>query len=164
MKMRLINMLMITGLVFVSCKRETAYIYEVDPVKVKKDQTGKNVPKSTVEFISIAYSDLTGKTITQTMLSQLSLIYLSFGDKRLVEDMLIKNLLNAPEVKERMESNQQMRGDIPAFVRALYLKLFNREPNELELWTTGQKITSNTALEPVMVYYAMMTSDEYRYY
>jgi hypothetical protein len=147
-----------------SCKRETEYIYEVNPVQVKKDQTGKNVPKSTVEFISIAYSDLTGKTITQNMLSQLSLLYVSFGDKRLLEDMLIRNLLNSQEVQNLLESNEEMRADIPAFITSVYLKLFNRDPNELELWTVGQKISANPDMRPVMVYYAMMTSDEYRYY
>jgi len=76
----------------VSCKKDTEYIYEVDPVTVRKDDNLKSVEKTTVEFISIAYADVFGQTISQNQLGQLSLLYLSFGDKRLIEDMLIKNM------------------------------------------------------------------------
>jgi len=159
----------ISGILFIcllslACKKETTYIYELDPVQVKKDQSQKQTPKSTTEFISIAYSDVTGKTISQNTLSQLSLLYVAFGDKKLLEDMLVRNFLKMPEALERIETNEQMREDIPAFVKAMYAKLYNREPNELELWTVSQKIQKNAELSPVMVYYSMMTSDEYRFY
>jgi hypothetical protein len=145
-----------------SCKKETIFVYEVDPVTARKDQNGKNIPKSTVEFVSIAYSDLFGSSIDQNNLSRLTLLYLAFGDKRFIEDMLIKNMLNAPDVE--ITSNTAMRSDAPLFVTRIYQRLYNRDPNELEAFTLAEFITDDPSLTPELVYYSMMTSDEYRYY
>jgi len=146
----------------VSCKKDTEYIYEVDPVTVRKDDNLKSVEKTTVEFISIAYADVFGQTISQNQLGQLSLLYLSFGDKRLIEDMLIKNMFNSQSIQ--LPSEETMRADVTTFVNSIYLKLFNRLPNELEAFTLKKKISDNTSIMPDMVYYSMMTSDEYRFY
>lgn len=145
-----------------SCKKETIFVYEVDPVTARKDQNGKNIPKSTVEFVSIAYSDLFGSSIDQNNLSRLTLLYLAFGDKRFIEDVLIKNMLNAPDVE--ITSNTAMRSDVPLFVTRIYQRLYNRDPNELEAFTLAEFITDDPSLTPELVYYSMMTSDEYRYY
>lgn len=150
------------ALLFQSCKKETDYIYEVDPVQVVKDQTNKDISKSTIEFLSIAYSDIFGSTITQNQLNRLSLLYLAFGDKKLLEDLLIKNMINRPE--SQLPSNAVMRADVAAYVKSTYIKLFNREPNELEAYTLKKNIDDNADMTSVMVYYSMMTSDEYRYY
>ncbi len=149
-------------LIFQSCKKETEYIYEVDSTQVEKDQTNKDISKSTIEFLSIAYSDIFGSTITQNQLNRLSLLYLAFGDKKLLEDLLIKNMINRPE--SQLPSNATMRADVAAYVKSTYIKLFNREPNELEAYTLKKNIDENADLTSVMVYYSMMTSDEYRYY
>lgn len=145
-----------------SCKKETDFVYEVNDVQVSKDKIGKGIPKTTVEFISIAYSDLVGSTISQNDLSRVTLLYLAFGDKRLIEDLLIKNIVNSPVVN--IPAEEVMRNDISAFINSTYLKLFNREPNEVELYTLSKQISENTNITPKLVYYAMMTSDEYRYY
>ncbi|MFM2285182.1 MAG: hypothetical protein RLZZ543_679 [Bacteroidota bacterium] len=145
-----------------ACNKEKDYIFEVDPIDVQKDQIGKGIPKSTVEFLSIAYSDIFGSSITQNDLNRLSLLYLAFGDKKLLEDLLIKNMINRPE--SQLPTNAVMRADVAAFVKATYLKLYNREPNELEAYTLKKNIDDNADMTSVMVYYAMMTSDEYRYY
>jgi hypothetical protein len=145
-----------------SCKKETDFVYEVNDVQVSKDKIGKGIPKTTVEFISIAYSDLVGSTISQNDLSRVTLLYLAFGDKRLIEDLLIKNIVNSPVVN--IPTEEVMRNDISAFINSTYLKLFNREPNEVELFTLQKQISENTNITPKLVYYAMMTSDEYRYY
>lgn len=149
-------------IVFQSCKKETDYIYEVDPIQVEKDQTNKDISKSTIEFLSIAYSDIFGSTITQNQLNRLSLLYLAFGDKKLLEDLLIKNMINRPE--SQLPSDAVMRADVAAYVKSTYIKLFNREPNELEAYTLKKNIDDNADMTSVMVYYSMMTSDEYRYY
>jgi hypothetical protein len=148
--------------VFTSCKKETEYIYEVNDVQVRQDATGKGFPKSTIEFLSIAYSDIYGNTISQNQLNRLSLLYLAFGDKKLLEDLLIKNMINRPEAL--LPSNQTMRSDVDLFVVNAYQKLYNRSPNELEVFTLKKNINENAQMTAVMVYYAMMTSDEYRYY
>jgi hypothetical protein len=145
-----------------SCKKETDFVYEVNDVQVSKEKIGKGIPKTTVEFISIAYSDLVGSTISQNDLSRVTLLYLAFGDKRLIEDLLIKNIVNSPVVN--IPTEEVMRNDITAFINSTYLKLFNREPNEVELYTLRKQISENTNITPKLVYYAMMTSDEYRYY
>jgi len=145
-----------------SCKKETDYIYDVDKVTVQKDKIGKGVNKSTIEFISIAYSDVFQTTISQDQLSRVSLLYNSFGDKRLLEDLLIKNMLNSPSVE--LPDDASMRADITGFISATFRKLFNREPNELELFELKKRIENSASLSPDMVYYALMTSDEYRFY
>lgn len=144
------------------CKKETTYIYEVDDVQVKKDQSEKTVSKTMVEFISIAYADVFGLTISQNDLGLLSLLYLAFGDKVLIEDVLVKNMLNSPEAN--LPSDLEMRSDVGLYVKNIYLKLYNREPNELENFTLTKKITDNPDMTSAMVYYAMMTSNEYRFY
>lgn len=147
---------------FNSCKKETEYIYEVNDVQVSQENIGKGFPKSTIEFLSIAYSDIFGNTISQNQLNRLSLLYLAFGDKKLLEDLLIKNMINRPE--SLLPSNQTMRADVDLFVVNAYQKLYNRSPNELEVFTLKKNINENAQMTAVMVYYAMMTSDEYRYY
>lgn len=146
----------------IGCKKEVEYIYEVDDVRVTKDQSEKTVSKTMVEFISIAYADVFGLTISQNDLGMLSLLYLAFGDKVLIEDVLVKNMLNSTEAN--LPSDAEMRSNIAQYVRNTYLKLYNREPNELESFTLNKKISENTEMTSAMVYYAMMTSNEYRFY
>ena len=160
--MKKILFVFLISIVFTSCKKETEYIYEVNDVQVSQEDIGKGIPKSTIEFLSIAYSDIFGNTISQNQLNRLSLLYLAFGDKKLLEDLLIKNMINRPE--SLLPSNQTMRADVDLFIVNAYQKLYNRSPNELEVFTLKKNINENAQMTAVMVYYAMMTSDEYRYY
>ena len=160
--MKKIIFVFLISIVFNSCKKETEYIYEVNDVQVSQENIGKGIPKSTIEFLSIAYSDIFGNTISQNQLNRLSLLYLAFGDKKLLEDLLIKNMINRPE--SLLPSNQTMRADVDLFIVNAYQKLYNRSPNELEVFTLKKNINENAQMTAVMVYYAMMTSDEYRYY
>ena len=160
--MKKIIFVFLISIVFNSCKKETEYIYEVNDVQVSQEDIGKGIPKSTIEFLSIAYSDIFGNTISQNQLNRLSLLYLAFGDKKLLEDLLIKNMINRPE--SLLPSNQTMRADVDLFIVNAYQKLYNRSPNELEVFTLKKNINENAQMTSVMVYYAMMTSDEYRYY
>jgi hypothetical protein len=160
--MKKIIFVFLISIVFNSCKKETEYIYEVNDVQVSQEDIGKGIPKSTIEFLSIAYSDIFGNTISQNQLNRLSLLYLAFGDKKLLEDLLIKNMINRPE--SLLPSNQTMRADVDLFIVNAYQKLYNRSPNELEVFTLKKNINENAQMTAVIVYYAMMTSDEYRYY
>lgn len=145
---------------FGACKKE--YIYEVNNVDVTQNSANKNSVKSTTEFVSIAYTDIYGSTIPQNYLDQLSLAYLAFGDKKLMEDIIIKNMLNAPGVQ--LPTQAQMQADIDGFVTAAYKKFYNRLPSEYELWQMRQYIAADNQVTPELVYYAFLTSDEYRYY
>lgn len=105
--------LFFTATIF-SCKKETTYTYGVNDVTVT--QTGVNKPnvKNTIEFISIAYSDLFGTTIGATELTELSLCYLAFGDKKFIEDLIIRNFLNKTGVIIPLQAT--MTADVNAFV------------------------------------------------
>jgi hypothetical protein len=76
--------------------------------------------------------------------------------------MIILNLLNKPGVKIPAEA--EMMADPGAFVDATYRKLYVRDPSQFERWWLSNKISTDTALSPELVYYSLMTSDEYRYY
>lgn len=71
-------------------------------------------------------------------------------------------MLNSANVQ--FVSNTAMRADVEGFVNTIYQRIFNREPNELEAYTLARSITDDISLTPVVIYYSMMTSDEYRYY
>lgn len=146
----------------IACSKEKVYTYEVNPVTVGEDGNTKQHVKTTLEFISIAYSDLFGTSITSAELQKLNIAYTSFGDKKLIEDMIIRNFLNTPGVK--IPTVASMKSNADSFVIDTYKKLFNRTPDEFEKYFLTTMINTNTAITPEMIYYSMMTSNEYRYY
>lgn len=145
-----------------ACKKEPVYVYEVDDVTVRKPDSEKKNVKSTTEFISIAYSDLFGSQITQAKLVNLQLAYAAFGDLKLMEELIIKNFLNESGVD--IPSNTEMRNDAGKFVDDSYIKFYNRRPDEFEKWHVVSVINDDTQLTPELIWFAMMTSNEYRYY
>lgn len=145
-----------------ACKKEYDYVYDVNPVTVNQGTGTKANVKTTTEFVSIAYKDIFGSTISANYMNQLSLAYLSFGDKKLIEDIIIKNMLNLPGAQ--IPTPQQMAADIDGFTTASYKKFYNREPSEFELWKMKELITSDNTVTPELIYYAFLTSNEYRYY
>jgi len=161
------NILYILFLFFVvaisSCKKDPSYVYDVNDVNVTQPGVSKPNVKSTLEFISIAYSDLFGTTISAGELTDLSLAYLSFGDKKFIEDLIIRNFLNKTGVI--IPSQSTMTSDVSKFVSDTYRKFYNRDPNEFEKWQVVNYINGNIAnITPELIYYSFMTSDEYRYY
>jgi len=147
---------------FVSCKKEAQFVYETNPVDVKQDGADKANVKSTLEFVSIAYTDVFGKEIPNAKLVNLTTAYLAFGDKKLVEDMIVRNFLN--DSTATIPTMQQMRSNVPQFVSTTYNKLLNRNPNEFEKFYISNIIEKDATVSPVMLYYAIMTCNEYRYY
>lgn len=162
---KLINrsfLLLFAFLAFASCKKEKIYVYDVNDVTIRQPDADKPNVKSTTEFISIAYSDLFGTQITQGKLVNLQLAYAAFGDLKLIEEMIIKNFLNESGVD--IPSNSEMRGDVEKFVDDSYIKFYNRRPNEFEKWHVVSAINDDTQLTPELLWFSMMTSNEYRYY
>jgi hypothetical protein len=145
-----------------SCKKEVIYTYEVNDVDVAQPGATKPNVKSDLEVLSIAYSDLFGATIPSDELEALALTYQSFGDKRLVMDMVILNFLDDPNVQ--IPSDATMRSNVESFVDASYRKFFVREPSAFERWFVSDLIRKDAGLTPDLVYYAFMTSVEYRFY
>ncbi len=158
------NLLTVCFLVILSggCTKEKTFVYEVQDETIRAESGDKATAKTTTEFISIAYSDLFGTTISQDKLFKLNKAYTSFGDKKLIEDRIIRNFLNAPGVL--LPSDQDMRDDIGVFVVNAYKKFFNRLPDEFEKYYLVNLIQTDTNITAVDVYYAIMTSNEYRYY
>mgnify|MGYP003553565906 CR=1 FL=1 len=146
----------------VACKKEKTYVYGVNDVTVKQDGANKPSVKTTTEFISIAYADIFGTTITANDLTQLSLLYSAFGDKKLMENLIIKNFLNAQGTQ--IPSKAQMQQNTEQFLKETYTKFLNRTPNEFELYGTKNIIQADSTISPELIYYGMLTSNEYRHY
>ena len=154
--------LLVASALFTGCKKDPKYVYGVNDVSVNQPGVSKPNVKSTIEFISIAYSDLFGTSISASDLTDLSLCYLAFGDKKFIEDLIIRNFLNKTGVI--IPTLATMNADISGFVQATYRKFYNRDPNEFEKWQVVNYITTTSNITPELVYYSFMTSDEYRYY
>ena len=154
---------LLVGLQFLNgCKKEEVYTYGVNDVDVAQPGAIKPHVKTDLEVISIAYSDLFGTSISNQDLDILSAVYQSFGDKRMVIDMIILNYLNAPNVQ--VPTAAVMRGNIGSFVSECYRKFFVRQPTAFEAWFVTDLIEKDAAITPDLVYYAFMTSAEYRFY
>ncbi len=149
-------------LAFFSCSEEKKYQYGIEPVDVNQGGGQKTNQKSTTEFISIAYSDLYGSVIPQTKLVNLSVAYSSFGDLKMIEKRIIANFLNDTTI--HLPSSPSVNGDTTLFITNAYKKFFNREPNEFEKFKWQELISTNTSVTPMTIYFALMTSDEYRFY
>jgi len=150
-------------LILFSCKKEKDIIYQLNDVRIEQNSINKDHLKSTTEFIAIAYSDIFGTVIPTNKLADLTTIYKGFGDKKLIEQMVIKNFLNEPiNLIPVIDRTSEIA--IESFVTDVYKKLYNRDPNEYELWFVADIITKDNNLTAELVYYSLMTSNEYRYY
>jgi len=149
-------------LILFSCKKEKQ-IFHVHNVNIEQNAVNKNHLKSTTEFLSIAYSDIFGTVISTKKLYDLSIIHSSFGDKKLIQEMIIKNFLNDPGVQIPLLDTTSIITDT-AFVRKTYKKLYNRTPDDYELWFIANMIEKDSDLTAEHIYFSLMTADEYRYY
>ena len=150
-------------IIFVSCKKEKKAIYELNDVNIEQNSPHKDHLKNTTEFISIAYSDIFGTVISTSKLFDLTEIYKAFGDKILMEEMVIKNFLNEP-TNIIPAIDRSSSATIENFVTDTYKKLFNRNPDEYELWFVTDMIEKDADLTSELIYFSLMTASEYRYY
>jgi hypothetical protein len=150
-------------LILFSCKKEKKVTYNINDVNITQNAVVKDHLKSTTEFISIAYSDIFGTVITTNKLAELSTMYKAFGDKKLIEEMVIKNFLNEPTI-QIPQIDRTSVATIQNFVTDSYKKLFNRTPDEYELWYVAESIVMDSDLTAELVYFSLMTANEYRYY
>ena len=150
-------------LVLVSCKKEKDVTYQLDDVTIENNTANKDHLKTTTEFISIAYSDIFGTVISANKLADLTKIYKAFGDKKLIEQMVIKNFLNEPSI-QIPQIDRSSISTINSFVQNIYIKLYNRTPDEYEIWFVSNMIENDSDLTSELIYFSLMTSNEYRYY
>lgn len=150
---------------------EKQHIFDLEDVKVNNQKVQKSNAKSDIEYLSVAYSDLFGETISNDELNLRLNTYVAVGDKQAVMDMFIRNMLNIDESALACDAPSRvvpcpetMRETPEQFIAETYKKFFVREPSlyELEFWK--RKIEESETLTPELVYYAFMTSKEYRYY
>ena len=146
-----------------SCsKTESIYLYEVNEVEITQPGVDKKGLKGDLEFISLAYSDLFGSTLSENQLLALVGGYNAVGDKGLIADIIVRNFLNSPGAD--VPSVEQMKADVSAFIKATYRRFYVREPGEYELWYFENLIAEDPDITPEIIYYAFLTSDEYRYF
>ena len=106
-------------LLLFSCKKEKKITYHLNDVTIEKNTANKDHLKSTIEFISIAYSDIFGTVISTNKLAELSQIYKAFGDKKLIEQMVIKNFLNESSI-QIPQIDRSSSSTINIFVQNMY--------------------------------------------
>ncbi len=150
-------------LLLFSCQKEKKIAYQLNDVTIENNIANKDHLKSTIEFISIAYSDIFGTVISTNKLADLSTIYKAFGDKKLIEQMVIKNFLNEPSI-QIPQIDRSSTSTINSFVQNAYTKLYNRTPDEYELWFISNMIEKDTDVTSELIYFSLMTANEYRYY
>jgi hypothetical protein len=146
--------LALVAFLFTACEKEVDYLYEVNPVTVQ-------APGS-VEFLTIAWADLFGTQIPQQELAKLNTVYVAFGDKKMIEDRILLNFLSKPGVQIPTQTN--VSGDTLLYINNTYKKLYNRDANAFEKYYLKEQIRLNASMTSKVIWYALMTSDEYRYY
>ena len=80
-----------------------------------------------------------------------------------MEEMVIKNFLNEP-TNIIPAIDRSSSATIENFVTDTYKKLFNRNPDEYELWFVTDMIEKDADLTSELIYFSLMTASEYRYY
>lgn len=153
-----ITLLFLFAFAVFSCKKEDEYIYAVNTETISEAGVKKPYVKSNTEFISITYTDIFGATVPSSQLTKLQIGYLSFGDKGVLEDLLIRSFLN----KSGKTLPTTIGSDVKLFVSDAYKKIYNRLPNEYEIYYLENLISKNPTITAEMFYYALMTSNEYR--
>ena len=101
--------------------------------------------------------------ISTNKLAELTKIYKAFGDKKLIEQMVIKNFLNEPSI-QIPQIDRTSISTINSFVQNMYTKLYNRTPDEYELWFVSNMSENDSDLTSELIYFSLMTANEYRYY
>ena len=146
----------------VACKVQELNVYEIEDFHVEEYVGTKQNLKSDIQFISIAYSDLFGKEIPSDELNYYMESYDSIGDKTLIIDIIVRAFLNNEQVE--IPTDSFMRSDPETFIRNTYKKFLVRQPSDAEVWYFKNIISNHQELKPITVYYAVIISDEYRYY
>lgn len=149
-------------LISLSCNKEVVNVYEIDRVDLYGSASEKKNLKNDEQFIAILYRDLFNESIGSDEMEVLFATYASVGDKPLIIDEIIKSLLSQSEVE--IATMAEMRDDPDGFINDVFERFLIRKPTAQEAWFLETQIAQNPDLKPVDVYYALLTSQEYRYY
>ena len=155
--------LLLIALTLNACKRDPSYIFEVNDVAVTASAGEKNRLKTDIEFVSIAHADIFGSSISSNYLENIVTTYKSFGDKSLVIEMIIRKFIDDGGTNITA-IDRSSKTSIESFVINTYKKLYNREPDAFEKWYLSDLIANDDVINAEIVYFSMMTANEYRYY
>ncbi len=137
-------------------------VYNLPDVTLHEFTLHKRHVKTDAQFISIAYTDLFGRSIPQGEMDNIKNLFLSQGDQSLNYSGYISYLLK--EAGAYLPDESVMQADIESFVETLYLGLLNRKPGKYEVHNLSEAIKKNTGITVRDIYFAVMTSEEYRRY
>ena len=151
------------AIVLTACKQDPSSIFEVEDVTVSLNEGKKNRLKTDIEFVSIAYTDIFSTNISQNNLEEIITTYKSLGDKSLVIEMIVRKFIS--EGGSTIQNiDRSSSTSIESFVTHVYKKLYNRTPDAYELWYLTDVIQKDQDFNASLIYYSMMTANEYRYY
>ena len=151
------------AIVLTACKQDPSTIFEVEDVTVSLNEGEKNRLKTDIEFVSIAYTDIFSTNISQNNLEEIITTYKSLGDKSLVIEMIVRKFIS--EGGSTIQNiDRSSSTSIESFVTHVYKKLYNRTPDAYELWYLTDVIQKDQDINASLIYYSMMTANEYRYY
>ena len=151
------------AIVLTACKQDPSSIFEVEDVTVSLNEGKKNRLKTDIEFVSIAYTDIFSTNISQNNLEEIITTYKSLGDKSLVIEMIVRKFIS--EGGSSIQNiDRSSSTSIESFVTHVYKKLYNRTPDAYELWYLTDVIQKDQDINASLIYYSMMTANEYRYY
>lgn len=145
--------------VLTACQRDT-YVFGVVEQEVRVDAINKEHYRADINLVSTCYADLFGKSMSGPELAQVEGVLAATNDRQVVVDMMIRSLLNRNGIG--IPTNDNMRADVATFVEETYQRFYHRQPNPFEAWKLKDLIENNTYLRPAEVYYAFLSSDEYR--
>lgn len=146
-----------------ACKQDPSSVFEVENVTVSLNEGEKNRLKTDIEFVSIAYTDIFSTNISQNNLEEIITTYKSLGDKTLVIEMIVRKFISEGSGSiQNIDRSSSI--SIESFVTDVYKKLYNRTPDAYELWYLTDIIQKDQDINASLIYYSMMTANEYRYY
>lgn len=152
------------ALVFSSCKKNNNN-YGVVEVPSYGDNLDKDKAKSNIEFHSILSTNLFQRPSSINELTRTDRVIQSCGDKSLINEVIISNYMNTPNVK--LPSRKMMLDSTERFIEETYIRFFIRRPTEAEkTWFINfiNANKSNPNFRPELVYTAFAASDEYMFY
>ncbi|MCB0735510.1 MAG: hypothetical protein KDC76_13070 [Bacteroidetes bacterium] len=165
--MRIFNylgmMLILSSVLFsVGCKKDVVAKFEVNDEDVFDASLIKDRPKTNKQAISILHTTIFKKAISSNALFRTERVIESFGDKSLINEVIVSNYMNSPDVV--LPSDSLMRADLDQFIKDTYKLFFVRIPSELEVSYFREYLQANPNVTPELVYMAFATSDEYQFY
>ena len=171
MKNQYFLFVLLSLIVFSSCKKETAitkqnvvdnYIYEVDGENLYQSNVGKTKQKTAEQYISIAFTNLYKTTIDQNNLNQLAEVRLATGDKQMADELILNGFVNNPQVN--IPTNTEMRNDVEKFITDTFIRFFLRMPSPYETFELKKAIEQDLDLTPELIYQGFALSNEYKFY